>query len=97
MRPEMSWRDEAACAGINPDLFFPGKGKTSRYAKRYCQSCPVIVECGDYANRRDVRVDASERGMKAILGKYGVWGGLSAAERTDQRTGGTRALRGRVR
>ncbi len=89
----MTWRDSAACLGAPTEWFFPTKGTSTRRAKRSCASCPVIVECGEYANVMDR--DGDRTGPPFVLGKFGVWGGLSAAERQDQRTGGSRALRGR--
>ncbi len=63
----ITWRDSAACAGVDPELHFPEKGGSTREAKRICASCPVKVECLTYALER------SER--------WGVWGGLSERER----------------
>jgi hypothetical protein len=63
------WRDLALCAEVDPDLFFPDKGESSRPAKRVCAGCEVRPECLQYA------LDHGER--------FGVWGGLSERERRE--------------
>ncbi|GAA4846318.1 WhiB family transcriptional regulator [Kitasatospora terrestris] len=71
----------AACAGVNPDLFFPevepedaddpvaaeAAEFASRRAKAICATCPVREACLALALRRRER--------------YGIFGGLDAAER----------------
>ena len=64
-----TWRDDAACLGMDPDLFFPPKGGATKGAdaKQICGGCPVQAECLEYALKtRPV---------------YGIWGGLSLRER----------------
>jgi WhiB family redox-sensing transcriptional regulator len=63
----MAWRQRANCVGIDPDLFFPGRGSTTRDAKEVCRGCVVRDECLAYA------MTARER--------FGIWGGLSERER----------------
>ena len=63
------WRDLALCAEVDPELFFPDKGESSRSAKRVCAECEVRAECLQYA------LDHGER--------FGVWGGLSERERRE--------------
>ena len=65
--PPDHWQERAACYGLDPEVFFPEKGGSSREAKRICAECPVRIECLNYALRRDER--------------YGVWGGMSERER----------------
>ena len=64
--PDWSWRDDAVCVGVDPDLFFPAGG-ASREAKAVCRTCPVRVECLEHAMR--------------VPEKFGIWGGLSEKER----------------
>ena len=60
------WRALAACRGMDPDVFFPGKGGYgAREAKSICCLCPVKAEC-------------LELGLREELG---VWGGTSVRER----------------
>lgn len=77
MWPE--WQLEAACQYDEPmwDIFY-GFEKNGRVtttddqiqtAKFICESCPVRQECLDYA------LDANIR--------YGIWGGLTDAERQE--------------
>jgi hypothetical protein len=64
-----TWRDDAACLGMDPDLFFPPRGGATKGAdaKQICGGCPVQAECLEYALKtRPV---------------YGIWGGLSLRER----------------
>jgi WhiB family transcriptional regulator, redox-sensing transcriptional regulator len=79
--PDGSWRDQAACAGSDTDLFFPigEDDDVAASAKAVCAICPVKDECLQYAlatNQTD-----------------GVWGGLTGAERRRLR----RRLRDRER
>ena len=66
------WRDQAACRGEDPELFFPiGAGDAAliqvEQARGVCQRCPVIEECLRFA---------ISTGQDA-----GIWGGLTAEER----------------
>ena len=64
---EPSWQDYANCLGVDPDLFFPERGASTREAKVVCRGCVVREECLEYA------ITHSE--------KFGIWGGLSERER----------------
>ena len=64
---EYAWRSQAACEGY-ADLFFPQQDLTHvRAAVAICRTCPVVRECGEYADSRDER--------------NGVWGGRNRAAR----------------
>lgn len=65
--PDMSWLEDAACRGVDPALFFPERGASTREAKAICAECPVREQCRDYA------LDTNQ--------KHGIWGGLSERER----------------
>jgi Transcription factor WhiB len=54
----------AACLGVDPDLFFPGKDdhKTIAAAKAICGRCPVRADCYARAVRNKER--------------FGIWGGV---------------------
>jgi hypothetical protein len=44
------WRDDAACFGADPELFFPEGAKRqaalqAEVAKRICKSCVVVETC----------------------------------------------------
>ena len=62
-----SWQDQANCLGVDPDLFFPERGASTREAKEVCRGCVVREECLEYA------LSNGE--------KFGIWGGLSERER----------------
>lgn len=69
-----TWRDQAACDGTDPDLWFPtGRGFDAApaiaAAKDICATCPVRPEC-------------LEAGLHE---PYGVWGGMSEKERRVER------------
>jgi WhiB family redox-sensing transcriptional regulator len=64
---ELKWQDQASCLGMDPDLFFPERGASTREAKAICAACPVRVDCLEYA--------------LANAEKFGIWGGLSERER----------------
>jgi len=66
------WRDEAACADVDPDLFFP-VGVTGpavhqiAAAKAVCEGCACRTQCLEFA------ITTNQ--------EYGVWGGTSEEER----------------
>lgn len=53
----------AACAGADPDLFFPLPGDDDTKAKAICQACPIRSECYTLAAQRGER--------------WGIWGGVN--------------------
>lgn len=48
---DWTWRDQAACAGADPDLFVPGlpgqpiPTRAREAAAMFCAHCPVTAEC----------------------------------------------------
>jgi WhiB family redox-sensing transcriptional regulator len=62
-----AWQVRANCMGVDPDLFFPERGASTREAKEVCRGCVVREDCLEYA------LSNSE--------KFGIWGGLSERER----------------
>lgn len=65
-----AWMADAACRGLDPALFHPGRGEDTTAAKAICARCPVRAECLDYA-------------MGDPREKHGVWGGRSERERRN--------------
>ena len=63
----MSWRQRAACRGVDPDVFYPPTDEEAEEAKSICRVCPVREACLEYAlaNRE----------------RDGVWGGATERER----------------
>jgi len=72
------WRQEAACIGMDPDIFFPADGTPDRRARNVCAGCGVREECLLYA--LSLHMDS------------GVWGGTSATQRRMLRRGMRRAV-----
>jgi WhiB family redox-sensing transcriptional regulator len=72
---EWGWQWRAACRGEDTGLFFAPsdtevrdvKLARERKAKAICGSCPVRIECLEYAIR--------------IRETHGIWGGLNELER----------------
>ena len=77
--PERSWQRQANCMGVDPDLFFPERGASTREAKEVCRGCVVRQDCLEYALTNGE--------------KFGIWGGMSERERRRIRR--ARALAGR--
>ena len=44
-----SWQAFANCLGVDPDLFFPERGASTKEAKQVCQGCVVREDCLEYA------------------------------------------------
>ena len=62
------------CRGVDSSVFFhpdprPGRARAQREmrAKEICRRCPVLAECRSHALR--------------VCEPYGIWGGMSEAER----------------
>lgn len=64
---DTSWRESSNCLGVDPDLFFPERGASTREAKEVCRGCVVREDCLEFA------LQNSE--------KFGIWGGMSERER----------------
>ena len=67
LRMNLSWRQHAACRGIDPNIFYPASDEDAEEAKGICAACPVRQACLEYAlaNRE----------------RDGVWGGATERER----------------
>ncbi len=83
------WQMRGACRGMDSAFFFhpegergPARANREARAKQVCRTCPVLEECRRHA--------------LAVHEPYGVWGGLSEAERDEIIRGRTRRLRVRT-
>ncbi len=66
-RVDVGWGDKANCIGVDPDLFFPERGASTKESKEVCRGCTVREDCLEFA---------------LVSGeKFGIWGGLSERER----------------
>lgn len=63
------WHSEAACRGMDPEIFFPERGASDYQAKKTCRTCPVSEECAESGMRED----------------YGIWGGDHQGERSKKK------------
>lgn len=68
-----AWTEQALCAQVSLDAWFPGDGERGTEAKRICGGCPVIEQC------RQMCIDLGEM--------EGIWAGQAAS--TIQRNHGT--------
>jgi len=71
LRSRPSWMADAACRGVDPDLFYPTRHGSAHEAKEVCRGCPVRADCLQHA--------------LAYGEKHGIWGGLSEKQRRKAR------------
>ncbi|MPZ90254.1 MAG: WhiB family transcriptional regulator [Actinobacteria bacterium] len=63
----VEWQSAARCSEVDPEIFFPERGGSSKAARAVCSGCPVRVQCLEYAlNNKE---------------QFGIWGGTSERER----------------
>lgn len=79
---DRSWQEFSNCLGVDPDLFFPERGASTREAKEVCRNCIVQNDCLEYA--------------LANSEKFGIWGGMSERERRRIRRQRNAARQGTV-
>jgi WhiB family transcriptional regulator, redox-sensing transcriptional regulator len=63
----LSWRQSAACRGVDPEIFYPASDEEAAVAKAVCASCPVRQACLEFA--------------LASRERDGVWGGATEKDR----------------
>ena len=63
----MSWRQQGACNGLDPAVFFPDSDEAAQEAISICAECPVRLSCLEHA--------------LAVREREGVWGGATERER----------------
>ncbi len=79
--PDLSWQGQSNCVGVDPDIFFPERGASTKEAKSICAACSVREHCLEYA---------------LVNGeKFGIWGGTSERERRRLRRARAAQRRGR--
>ena len=62
-----TWRDQAACRGLDPEVFYPITEEEEATAKNICADCTVRQSCLEHAiTHRE---------------KDGIWGGATERER----------------
>lgn len=65
--------DGGLCAQVDPELFFPDSLSTINKAKRICGQCHLKDPCLKFALEHDEH--------------FGIWGGVTAAEREKMARG----------
>jgi len=80
----LDWQESAVCQSVDPELFFPEKGGSTREAKRVCAGCDARAECLAFALATDGAYT------------FGVFGGLTARERRQLKPGPGRGGRQRA-
>lgn len=68
---ERPWVVFGACREVQGNTFFPMTREESQQALAICSTCPVQLECLEYA------LEARER--------YGIWGGKTEKQRRQLR------------
>jgi WhiB family transcriptional regulator, redox-sensing transcriptional regulator len=63
----LTWRQHAACRGLDPEIFYPNTDEEAVSAKSVCGQCVVRETCLEHA------LGSRERD--------GVWGGATEKER----------------
>lgn len=77
-RSDLMWQNDALCAQIGFEMFFPEKGGSVQTAKKVCAMCEVREQCLEYALANDEQ--------------DGIWGGLTTSERKALKKRGGVAL-----
>jgi WhiB family redox-sensing transcriptional regulator len=63
----VEWQAKARCSEVDPEIFFPERGGSSKAARSVCSMCDVRANCLEYAlNNKE---------------QFGIWGGTSERER----------------
>ncbi len=68
------WRDDALCAQVGGDAWFPEKGVPSRPSKKVCAVCPVQQQCLEWT-----------LSLPRAEDQFGIVAGLSVIERNRLR------------
>lgn len=76
-----AWMDDAACKGMDINVFYPERGEDVQAARKVCAGCRVQAECLEYALTHNTSDD------------YGVWGDSTARARRGMRQARSRAQR----
>lgn len=68
---DVDWMDDALCAEIGTEMFFPEEGNPHgvnyAHGKQVCAACPVAMQCLEYALDNEIA--------------EGLWGGVSPRDR----------------
>lgn len=70
--PSLQWMNDALCAEIGVEPFFPEANENPRQAINTCNRCEARMKCLDYA-------------LALPFNPAGIWGGTTERERRDLR------------
>lgn len=73
-----NWQEQATCAQVDVELFFPDTMQAAGPALQLCADCPVREECVQYG-------DAVEAGTLDWRRLFGVLGGETPKQRAARR------------
>ena len=63
------WMRDAACRGVDVDVFFPGRGQSAEPARAICATCQVVEDCKrwalDYPDDAGIAAGMSSRQRRA--------------------------------
>jgi WhiB family redox-sensing transcriptional regulator len=74
-----NWRVDAACASVDPELFYPTSyispdgAFQAEYAKQICATCPALAACRTYI--------LNSEGGRGLDSRSGIYAGLTPKER----------------
>ena len=66
---DIRWTDEAICASVDPELFYPQSWQDPRAAKQVCATCPVRRPCLE----------------EGLTDDFGIFAGLVVEQRAELR------------
>lgn len=69
--PNNDWLQDAACKGMDTEIFFPERGDKAGHIKKAratCKECPVRQQCLDFA-------------LSFEIDNFGIFGGYTATQR----------------
>lgn len=71
------WRDNAACKGMDTQLFYSQRGGHDPYkiARQVCEQCPVLADCFDWVMETESQPE--------VCGRYGYIAGMEPQQRTE--------------
>lgn len=73
-----NWMDQAACAGLDVELFFDIRGKKAQLPLSICADCPVRIDCLNQILK--IERNSPYRAKEVI---WGVFGGTTPKDRYE--------------
>ena len=79
-----NWQDHANCLGVDPDLFFPERGASTREAKEVCRGGAAVLATVSSSCFRTARSSASGAGCPNVNGAGSVASALRLREASSE-------------